>query len=382
MNNILVLNSGSQSEKVAVFKSDGKQLECVYRGQTKVGLGDQQERLDAIVELLTKSPIPADQLNVVGHRLVHGGSYFRNSTVANLEILSKLGQINELAPLHNPAAIAGVEASMKLLPQATQVMVFDTAFHSTMDEAHYLYAVPQEWQEFSIRKYGFHGISHQFCSKRVAELLGKKLSELNMISCHLGGGSSVCAIKAGKSIDTTMGFSPLDGVIMGTRCGAIDPAIIIYLLEHQKLTLAEIEVALNTKSGILGISGLSSDMQEIEAAMAQGNQRAKLAHEMFALSITKAIAAMITNFSELDAIAFTGGIGFHDPISRAAILPAGNLLNLNIDPAKNAKPGADHLISGLSPIKIFAVEANEELIIAQECLSLCHCPPIFTAAHP
>ena len=371
MNNILVLNSGSQSEKMAAFTYDGKELKAVYRGQRKISHGNEIERQEAITNLLANCPIAAEQFNLVGHRIVHGGSDFRSSTVANNAILVRLARLNELAPLHNPPAIAGIEASKRLLPQAKQVLVFDTAFHNTMDQTHYLYALPQEWEQFAIRKYGFHGISHQFCAQSVARLLGKDVSELNMISCHLGGGSSVCAIKAGKSIDTTMGFSPLDGVMMGTRCGAIDPAIIIYLLENHKLSLAEIETALNTKSGMLAISGFTSDMQEIEAAIKLGNEKAKLAHQMYCLSISKAIAAMMSNFTNLDAVAFTGGIGFHDPVCRAAILPPGNLFNIDLDPSKNQNPGPDQLISSAdTAFKIFVIDANEELIIAQECLAL------------
>jgi acetate kinase len=370
VDNILVLNSGSQSEKIAVFKRDGEKLEVVYRDQADIAADKQDKRLEAIAALIAKSPVTAEQFNLVGHRIVYGGSQFQKSLIANQDVLNSLSQLNQLAPLHNPPAIAGVEAGLKLFPKAKQILVFDTAFHNTMDQAHYLYPLPLEWQKYSIRKYGFHGISHKFCSEEVARQLGKKPNDLNMISCHLGGGSSVCAIAEGKSIDITMGFSPLDGVMMGTRCGAIDPAIIIYLLKNEKLSVQEIDIAMNKQSGMLGVSKLSSDMQEIHKAIAAGNSQAKLAHHMFSLSIAKAIAAMSTNFTRLDAIAFTGGIGFHDPITRAAILPQGNLLGLEIDSAINEKPGGNGLISKEnSACKIFAIAANEELIIAQECLA-------------
>ncbi|MFA7335340.1 MAG: acetate/propionate family kinase [Candidatus Obscuribacterales bacterium] len=370
MNNILVLNSGSQSEKIAVFRREGNKLTSVYRGQVAISADNQNNRHEAIADLLGKSSIAAAQFGLVGHRIVHGGSRFQKSMLASNDVLEDLRQMNELAPLHNPPAIDGVVASSKLFPQAKQVLVFDTAFHSTMDQAHYLYPLPLEWQEYSIRKYGFHGTSHQFCSQTVAQQLGKDLADLNMISCHLGGGSSVCAIAAGKSIDITMGFSPLDGVMMGTRCGAIDPAIIIFLLKNEKLSLNEIDVALNKKSGMLGISKLSSDMQEIHKAIGSGSSQAKLAHQMFSLSIAKAIAAMSTNFTSLDAIAFTGGIGFHDEATRSAILPQGNLLGLELDASLNQKPKTDGLISNKnSTCAIFAIEANEELIIAQECVA-------------
>ncbi|MBP9090261.1 acetate/propionate family kinase [bacterium] len=372
MNNILVLNSGSQSEKIAVFTREDKKLTSIYRGQVSIAADNQDKREEAIADLIGKSPVAVEQFGLVGHRIVHGGSRFQKSMLATQDVLAGLRQMNELAPLHNPPAIAGVQASIALFPNAKQILVFDTAFHSSMDQAHYLYPLPIEWQEYSIRKYGFHGTSHQFCSQTVAHQLGKDLADINMISCHLGGGSSVCAIAAGKSIDITMGFSPLDGVMMGTRCGAIDPAIIIYLLKNEKLTLSEIELAINKKSGMLGISKLSSDMQEIHKAIADGNAQASLAHKMFCLSIAKAIAAMTTNFSHLDAIAFTGGIGFHDHATRSAILPQGNMLGLKIDENLNQKPPTNGLISNKnSACAIFAVEANEELIIAQECLSLC-----------
>lgn len=371
MNNILVLNSGSQSEKIAVFTREGKKLTSVYRGQAAIAADCQNQREAAIADLIGKSEIPAEQFGLVGHRIVHGGSLFQKSMLASQDVLDGLRQMNELAPLHNPPAIAGVEASIKLFPQAKQILVFDTAFHSTMDQAHYLYALPLEWQEYSIRKYGFHGTSHKFCSQTVAHHLGKDLADLNMISCHLGGGSSVCAIAGGKSIDITMGFSPLDGVMMGTRCGAIDPAIIVYLLKNEKLTLNEIDIAINKKSGMLGISKLSSDMQEIHKAINSGNAQAKLAHQMFCLSIAKAIASMSSNFTRLDAIAFTGGIGFHDHATRSAILPPGNLLGLELDSSANQGNQGNGLISNKnSTCAIFAIEANEELIIAQECLML------------
>lgn len=372
MNNILVLNSGSQSEKIAVFTQDDKKLTLVYRDQVAIAADNQNKRPEAIAALISKSPIAAEQFDLVGHRIVHGGSRFQHSMVASKDVLTGLKQMNELAPLHNPLALAGVEACISLFPQAKQVLVFDTAFHSTMDQTHYLYALPLEWQDYSIRKYGFHGTSHQFCSQTVAHNLGKDQADLNMISCHLGGGSSVCAIASGKSIDITMGFSPLDGVMMGTRCGAIDPAIIIHLLKNKKLTLDEIDIAINKKSGLLGISKLTSDMQEIHKAIASGNAQARLAHQMFCLSIAKAIAAMTSNFTRLDAIAFTGGIGFHDHATRSAILPHGNLLGLELDDSLNQKPKLDGLISNKnSACAIFAIEANEELMIAQECLSLC-----------
>jgi acetate kinase len=369
VNNILVLNAGSESEKIAVYTSENKKLKLVHRGQARIATKSPENRQDVIADLISKSPIKAEQLSHVGHRIVHGGNR-QQSMLADQKVLDELSELNELAPLHNPPAIAGVEASLKLFPKAKQILVFDTAFHSTIDQAHYLYPLPLEWQKFAIRKYGYHGISHQFCSQTVAARLNKDIADLNMISCHLGGGSSVCAIASGKSIDISMGFSPLDGVMMGTRCGAIDPAIIIYLLENNKLTLEEIASALHTKSGLFGVSGLSSDMQKIEQAMAEGNQQAQLAHQMYCLSTAKAIASMFTNFTRLDAIAFTGGIGYHDQQTRLAILPPDNLLNLKIDSVANRQPSTDGLISNPeSPIKIFAIEANEELIIANECLA-------------
>jgi len=262
---------------------------------------------------------------------------------------------------------------MTLFKKAKQVLVFDTAFHHTLDQAHYRYPLPEKWNQYSIRKYGFHGISHQYCLQTVAALLGKNISSVNMISCHLGGGSSVCAIENGKSIDISMGFTPLDGTMMSTRSGAIDPAIIFYLAQTEKLTSEEMELALNKEAGLLGVSELSGDMKEILKACQTGNEKAKLAHEMYCLSIAKAIAAMITNFKRLDAIAFTGGIGFHDAATRAAIFPQGNLLGVEItqDDDGSDKDRDNSLISvEKSRYLAFAVKADEELIIAQECYKL------------
>ncbi len=365
MSFFLILNSGSQTEKIALFKSAGKALESIYRNQASIKSNDQRESI--IAKLIDESPVGTDQITAVGHRIVHGGTKFRNTVVADQKVLADLEELNELAPLHNPPALAGVRASIKLFKDAKQLLVFDTAFHHTLDEAHYRYALPAKWNQYAIRKYGFHGISHQYCAQTVAELSGKDVGQLNFISCHLGGGSSVCAIENGKSIDISMGFTPLDGVMMSTRSGAIDPAIIRYLGQKQKLSLEEMEQALNKESGLLGVSELSSDMKEILAACKENNTKAKLAHQMYCLSIAKEIAGMVTNFKRLDAIAFTGGIGFNDGETRAAIFPDGNLFNVVL---ANNSVGEDNRVVSQKQSKypVFVVRADEELMIARECL--------------
>lgn len=366
MSYFLILNSGSQTEKIALFKSSDK-LESIYRSETSVH--SDEERTAAIAKLVEESPVTADQITVVGHRIVHGGTLFLESVVADEKVLDQLEGLNELAPLHNPPAIAGVHASMELFKKAKQVFVFDTAFHRTLDEAHYRYPLPEKWNQYSIRKYGFHGISHQYCLQTVAGLLNKDVSSVSMISCHLGGGSSVCAIENGKSIDISMGFTPLDGVMMGTRSGAIDPAIVFYLAQTQKLGFEEMELALNKEAGLLGISELSADMKEILKACKACNDKAKLAHKMYCLSIAKAVAGMMTNFKRLDAIAFTGGIGFHDHETRAAIFPEGNLFGVELGEAQSRQEQQDGSLSAQSSsYPIFAIKADEELMIAKECV--------------
>lgn len=362
MHHFLVLNSGSQSEKVALFKTDGSgQLDCVYRGEKKIESGANREA--ALQSLLDESPVSKEQIDAVGHRIVHGGTEFSESVIADGKTLQKLTALNKLAPLHNPPAIAGVEASQKIFKDTAQVLVFDTSFHKTLDEAHYLYPLPAEWKKYGIRKFGFHGISHQYSLEQASCLLKKTPETINMISCHLGGGASVCAIENGKSIDISMGFSPLDGVMMGTRSGAIDAAIIPYLMA-QKVELKDIEEMLNKRAGLLGVSELSSDMQEIHKAIANGNAKAILAHKMYCLSISKAIGAMSANFSRLDAISFTGGIGFNDSTTRAAILPPGNLHQSFLTEVGEG----DCVISTAdSRYSLLKIKANEELMIAREC---------------
>jgi len=360
----LILNSGSQTEKIALFKTDGQKPQSIYRNQAAIKSNDDREKV--IATLIEESPAAADQITAAGHRIVHGGTKFQDTVMADEKVLAELEELNELAPLHNPPALAGVHASIKLFKEAKQFLVFDTAFHRTLDEAHYRYALPAKWNHHAIRKYGFHGISHQYCLQTVAGMLQKEVAQVNLISCHLGGGSSVCAIENGKSMDISMGFTPLDGVIMSTRSGALDPAIIRYLSQKQKLSLEEMEQALNKESGMLGISELSSDMQEILAACQKGNEKAKLAHQMYCLSIAKEIAGMMANFKRLDAIAFTGGIGFHDAITRAAIFPEDNLFNIVLN--QNSETDNRIISAAQSKYPIFAIKADEELMIARECL--------------
>ncbi len=338
---ILVLNSGSSSIKYKIFNFDN--LQEIYEGskeEIKNHIIAVQEVID---ELITKNIIKTfDDIKVVGHRVVHGGDFFRNPIIIDDNVMQKIDKLSSLAPLHNPSNLAGIKAIKEHSPNTLQVAVFDTAFHQSIPEIASRYALPYNYyDDFGIKRYGFHGTSHSFVAKKTAKLLNKELNELNLITAHLGNGASVCAIKNGKSIDTSMGFTPLEGLIMGTRCGDIDASLIFYIKEKLGLKDSEIEYILNKKSGLKGICNIS-DMREIEKLYYQGNIKAKLAFEMFIYKIIKYIGSYMMVLGHVDRVILTGGIGEHSLLTKEHISKSLKMYNL----------------------KVMTVSTNEELEIA------------------
>ncbi len=307
-------------------------------------------------------------IKAVGHRVVHGAEKFSGSVLITDAVIAALKENIPLAPLHNPPNITGIQAMMQALPGVPNVGVFDTAFHSTMPPESYLYAVPYEWyEEHHVRRYGFHGTSHRFVSERAAEILGIAKDQFNCITCHMGNGSSFTAIKGGKSYDTSMGMTPLEGIVMGTRCGDIDAGIPKFLADNNNMTFADIDNALNKKSGLLGISGISSDMRDIETAAKEGNARAKLAVDVLRHRVLQYIGAYAIELGDVDAIIFTGGIGENGIAFRASVVERLTALGIKLDAAANNSRGQEVVISTPdSPIKVMVVPTNEELVIARD----------------
>jgi len=332
-------------EEVSYFQKSGSK-------KIKVKTGGHSQALNIILNELNKKIDNPDSLYGVGHRVVHGGEKFQDSVVINSDVLKVIKRFSYLAPLHNPPAIAVISACMKILKSVPQVAVFDTSFHQTMPPRAFLYALPYKfYTRYGIRRYGFHGTSHRYVALEAARRLGKDISKLKLITCHLGNGCSVTAVQGGKSIDTSMGFTPLEGLVMGTRCGDIDPAIIFYLA-HKGYKLQEIERILNRESGLLGISGISNDMRIIEKKMQEGNKRAKLAYEVFIYRLAKYISAYIGILGGCDAVVFTAGIGEHQRRVREGI-----------------KRMLNPVFKKLGT-RIMVIPTNEELMIANEVLRL------------
>ena len=337
---------------------------------------DHKRALELVMESLTNEEYGAikslDEIDAVGHRVVHGGEDFAQSVVIDEKVLKGIEDNVEIAPLHNPPNIMGIKACQRLLPNVKQVAVFDTAFHQTMPAESYIYALPYEYYEkYKIRRFGFHGTSHKYITNRAAEMLGKDVNEVNLITCHLGNGSSICAVKNGKSIDTSMGFTPLEGLAMGTRCGDLDPAILPFLMEKENLSTDEINTLINKKSGVLGISGVSSDFRDIEAARDEGNKRAKLALDIFEKRVRGYIGSYMTELDHVDAIVFTAGVGENSIEMRESIVNGLKSLGIKIDTERNNVRGEDKLISADdSSIKIFVIPTNEELMIARDTKAL------------
>ena len=313
------------------------------------------------------------EIGAVGHRVVHAGEKFASSVVINDEVMAALRECIDLAPLHNPPNITGIEVAKRLMPNVTHVGVFDTAFHQTMPEYAYLYALPYElYQKYRIRRYGFHGTSHQYVSQRAADLLGRSSLELKIITCHLGNGASITAVDCGRSVDTSMGFTPLEGLIMGTRSGDVDPAIVSFLADKEGLTPEQVvNNLLNKQSGVLGISGVSSDFRAIEDAVAEGNKRATLAMEMFAYRVRKYIGAYAAAMGGVDAIVFTAGLGENSPSMREHICHGLEFMGIQISSEKNNVRGKEvDVSSDRSKVRVLLIPTNEELMIARDTMSL------------
>ncbi len=420
MANENVLASGL-CERIGIdgrLKHKGKE---VY--ETEQAMNNHEDAIKMVIDALLdeKHGVIPDikEINAVGHRVVHGGEHFSKSVVVTEEVIKAIEDCIELAPLHNPANLMGIKACENLIPGVSQVVVFDTAFHQTMPEKAFLYGIPYElyekykirrygfhgtshkyvseraasllgkdikdlkiitclygipyelYEKYKIRRYGFHGTSHKYVSERAASLLGKDIKDLKIITCHLGNGGSVAAIKGGKSIDTSMGFTPLEGLIMGTRCGDIDPAVVSFIMEKENLNTKEIDELMNKKSGVLGLSGVSSDFRDIENAANEGNKRAQIALDSFHYKVAKYIGEYTSSLNGVDAIVFTAGLGENSKDSRKEICNYLKWLGIELDEEKNSKRGEEIDITiASSKIRVLVIPTNEELVIARDTKEL------------
>lgn len=314
-----------------------------------------------------------DEIGAVGHRVVHGGEIFNQSVVITDEVLKQIEALSDMAPLHQPANLAGIRACQEVMPGTPQVAVFDTAFHQTMPPVAYMFGVKyEEYKEYGIRKYGFHGTSHKYVSGVAAAMLGKDIKDTKIITCHLGNGSSITAVDGGKSVDTSMGFTPLDGVLMGTRTGSIDPAVVPVLMKKKGLDADGVDKYMNKECGVLGVSGVSSDFRDLEDAAAKGNERAKLALDMFCYQVKRYIGAYAAAMGGVDAIVFTAGVGENDIHTRQQVCEGLEFLGVKLDADRNNVRGkATEISAADSKVKVFLIPTNEELAIAQDTLRLC-----------
>ena len=361
---ILVLNGGSSSFKCLLKEVPGESRP-VWEAHVDLHSGDQ---IGQVLEpVLRSAPGPVD---VVGHRVVHGGPAYRQPTELTSEVRAAIAQEAGIAPAHNRLALAAIETVDRVLGTGIrQFAVFDTGFHATLGPAAYVYPGPYQWLDRGIRRYGFHGISHQYAARRAAEILRRET--LRLIICHLGNGASLAAVRDGKSVDTTMGFTPLEGLMMGTRSGSIDPGIILYLLDRGGYTAGDLDRVLNQESGLLGVSGLSGDMREIQAAMAQGNQRAQLAFDIYAHRLSKEVGAMLAVLGGVDALVFTGGVGENCAPLRDAVAKQFGFLGLELDAGKNQDPKTHvDVAAPSSSVRVLVIHAEEEGEIARECYRL------------
>ncbi|GAF64317.1 acetate kinase [Bacillus sp. TS-2] len=337
-------------------------------------IGDHEVAVKILLDKLTSLGIieSLDEIEGIGHRVVHGGEKFNDSVLITDEVLKGIEEVSELAPLHNPANIVGIKAFKAALPHVDSVAVFDTAFHQTMPESSFLYSLPYEYYEkFGIRKYGFHGTSHKYVSERAAELLDRPIEQLRLLSCHLGNGASIAAIKGGESIDTSMGFTPLAGVTMGTRSGNIDPALIPFIMNKTGHDASEVINILNKKSGLLAVSGFSSDLRDIESEAEAGNERAELALEVFTSRIHKYIGSYAAQMNGVDAIIFTAGIGENSDVIRERVLKGLEFMGVYWDPSLNKVRGKEAFINyPHSPVKVIIIPTNEEVMIARDTVRL------------
>ena len=389
---ILVLNSGSSSIKYQLFNMEDENV--LMKGVVeRIGIDNSflEFENEAGEEFKIESEIPdhskgielvidsllddengvlnsMDEITAVGHRVVHGGEKFANSTLIDDEVIEQMEDVSDLAPLHNPPNLAGIKVCKDMMPETPQVGVFDTAFHQSMPEEAYMYAIPYEYYEkHDIRRYGFHGTSHKYVAKKAAELMDKEQKDVKVITCHLGNGASVAAVDGGESVDTSMGLTPLEGLVMGTRCGDIDPAIIPFLMKKEDLDADEVDNILNKKSGLLGVSGVSNDSRDIKEAAKNGNERAELARKLFNYRVKKYIGAYAAAMGGVDAIVFTAGIGENAKDIRKDIMEDMEFLGIEIDDKANDVRGETKEISTKdSKVKVFTIPTNEELVIARD----------------
>lgn len=393
--NILVINAGSSSLKYQLVDFNANKV--LARGLCeRVGsdnsfhkhgvddneivhetpLRDHEEAMQLVLSTLIEGENAAisslSEIGAVGHRIVHGGEYFKESAMIDDDVIAKIDKLAELAPLHNKAALSGIYACQDLMPGIPMVAVFDTAFFQTLPPSAYMYPLPYEYYEkYGIRKYGAHGTSHRYISGRAADILGEKLEDLRLITCHLGNGCSISAIDHGNPIDTSMGFTPLDGLMMGTRCGAIDPAIVTYLMEKDSLTPQQMDDIMNKKSGLLGISGVSNDLRSVREASESGNERAMLAYEMFASRVKKYIGQYLALMAGADAIVLTAGIGENCEKMRRMIFSGLQPLGIVLDQEKNKQRGFERIISSdKSEITVIVIPTDEEYMIARDTFEI------------
>ncbi|MBE5931843.1 MAG: acetate kinase [Lachnospiraceae bacterium] len=393
---VLVINCGSSSLKYQLIDSEAEKV--LAKGiceRIKLPMGEMSHQTTGKDKVKIETPIPdhsvavklvleklldkeigaissLDEINAIGHRVVHGGEKFASSALITDEVYAAIEECNDLAPLHNPANLIGIKACQELMPNLPQVAVFDTAFHQTMPSEAYIYGIPYEYYEkYKVRRYGFHGTSHSFVSKRCAEILGKNIEDTKIIVCHLGGGASITAVKGGKSIDTTMGLTPLEGITMGTRSGNIDPAIIEFIAKKENKDISEIMDILNKKSGVMGISGVSSDFRDINNGIENGHERCEIAMNVFCYQAAKLIGGYIAAMNGVDAIVFTAGVGENDIVVRKLTMERFGYMGIYINEEANSNKGKEIKIStDESKIPVYVIPTNEELAIARETVAL------------
>jgi acetate kinase len=389
---IFVINCGSSSLKYKLF--DMRDEDVLAEGiierigiensflkyETKEGtdikieheIPTHKEGIELLIETLLSDEHGVlkdmDEIKAVGHRVAHGGEKFAHSTLIDDEVMKEIEDISDLAPLHNPANLMGIEVCKELMPETPQVAVFDTAFHQTMPEEAYTYALPYEYyKKYGVRRYGFHGTSHGYVARRAAEMMDKDFEDLKIVTCHLGNGASIAAVKNGESVDTSMGFTPLEGLVMGTRCGDIDPAIVPFIMDKEDMTASEIDSVLNKESGLYGVSGVSSDMRDIEGAAEEGNNQAQVALDIFNYRVKKYIGSYSAAMGGVDAVVFTAGIGENAIETREEILAGLEYMGIKIDKNANDIRGKEQIITTSdSTVKAMVIPTNEELVIAKD----------------